>query len=276
MKNRQLFSIVWMILCLLLGRQIQAEEPCPKPDPNARRDEMVEIMTTIADKLNRSGSFTLLIWDENFPFYRKILNLPFNQELLSGELDEQVFKNYIIQDYLYLQNYKKVYGILLAKAPDETVMKVIVNSINEIDEEIEQIHNTYIEKFNIGREELINSPFYPSTEFYNSFLVKTATLEPFEVGLMATLPCRWIYYQLGVDMSQLAKEKGGKYQGWIDGYGEAPWETSETKKVVDFVEKHMRATTDENRLKMEKAYVTAMKLEYMFWDGVYRGVKWIE
>ncbi len=276
MKNRQLFSIVWMILCLLFGRQIQAEGPCPKPDPNARRDEMVEIMTTIADKLNRSGSFTLLIWDENFTFYRKILNLPFNQELLSGELDEQVFKNYIIQDYLYLQNYKKVYGILLAKAPDETAMKVIVNLINEIDEEIEQIHNTYIEKFNIGREELINSPLYPSTEFYNSFLVKTATLEPFEVGLMATLPCRWIYYQLGVDMSQLAKEKGGKYQGWIDGYREAPWETSETKKVIDFVEKHMRATTDENRLKMEKAYVTAMKLEYIFWDGVYRGVKWIE
>jgi len=248
----------------------------PEPDPDARWDEMIKVMTTIADKLNGSGSYTRRMWDENYSFYRKILNHPFNQELLSGELDEDLFKSYIIQDYQYLQNYRKVYGILLAKAPDDTAMKVVVGLINEIDEEIEQIHGAYIEKLNITREELTGSPPYPGTEFYNSFLVKTATLEPFEVGFMATLPCRWIYYQLGVDMHQSAKEKGGKYQEWIDGYWEAPWETSETKKVVDFIEKYMRATTGENRLKMEKAYVTAMKLEYMFWDGVYRGLKWVE
>jgi len=228
------------------------------------------------NKLNPSKSHTWLIWGENYPFYRKILNLPFNQELLSGKLDEQVFKNYIIQDYHYLQNYKKVHGILLAKAPDEAAMKFIVNLINEIDKEIAQIHNLYVEKFNIAKEELINSPSYPSTEFYNSFLIKTATIEPFEVGLMATLPCRWIYYQLGVDMKQAEKAERGKYREWIDGYWEGPWETSETKKAVDFIENYMRATTDENRLKMKKAYETAMKLEYMFWDDVYRRVKWVE
>ena len=248
----------------------------PEPDPEARWDEMIKVMTTIADKLNGSESHTRRIWDENYPFYQKILNLPFNQELLSGELDEKVFKNYIIQDYRYLQNYRKVYGILLAKAPDEAAAKVIVGLINEIDEEIGQIHDFYIEKLGITREELTDSPSYPGTEFYNSFLVKTATLEPFEVGFMATLPCRWIYYQLGVDMRQSPKEKSGKYGEWIDGYREAPWETSETKKVVDFIEKYMKATTGENRLKMEKAYLTAMKLEYMFWDGVYKGVRWVE
>jgi len=248
----------------------------PEPDPDEGWDEMITVMTTIAGKLGSSERFTQQIWEENYPFYQKILNLPFNQELLSGKLDEEVFKDYIIQDYLFLQNYKKVYGILLAKAPDETAMQFIVNLIKGIDEEIECIHETYIEKFHITREELINSTPYPSTEFYNSFLVKTATLEPFEVGLMATLPCQWIYYQLGVDMKQSAKVQSNKYQAWIDGYGDEPWENSETKEVVDFVEKYMRATTDENRLKMKRAYEATMKLEYMFWDGVYRGVKWIE
>jgi thiaminase/transcriptional activator TenA len=202
--------------------------------------------------------------------------LPFNQELLDGTLDEQVFKNYIIQDYLYLQNYRKVYGILLAKAPDERAMRVMVNLINEIDEEIEHIHTIYSEKLHISREELTTSAPYPSTEFYNSFLVKTATLEPFEVGLMATLPCRRIYYQLGVDMGQRGKKTSGAYREWIEGYEEGPWETSGTKQIVDFIERYMRATTDGNRLKMKEAYVTAMKLEYMFWDGVYRGVQWVE
>jgi len=229
-----------------------------------------------ADTGNPSKSYTQQIWDEYYPFYRKILNLPFNQELLSGKLEERVFKDYIIQDYHYLQNYRKVHGILLAKAPDEAAMKYMVNLINEIDKEIAHIHEHYIEKFRITREELMNSPSWPGTEFYNSFLVKTASMEPFEVGLMATLPCRWIYYQLGVDMKQSGKAGDSKYREWIDGYWEGPWETSDTRKAVEFTEKYMRATTDGNRVKMKKVYETAMKLEYMFWDGVYRGMKWVE
>ncbi|MBM3119995.1 MAG: hypothetical protein FJ006_10715 [Chloroflexi bacterium] len=248
----------------------------PEPDPDKGWDEMIEVTTTIAGKLGSSEHFMQRVWEENYSFYQKILNLPFNQELLSGELDEEVFKDYIIQDYHFLQNYKRVYGILLAKAPDETAMQFIANLIKGIDDEIECIHKTYIEKFHITRQELLNSTPYPSTEFYNSFLVKTATLEPFEIGLMATLPCQWVYYQLGVDMNQSAQVQGNKYQAWIDGYGDEPWENSETKEVVDFIEKYMRATTDENRLKMKKAFETAMKLEYMFWDSVYRRVKWIE
>ena len=34
--------------------------------------------------------------------------------------------------------------------------------------------------------------------------------------------------------------------------------------------------TDENKLKMKNTFVTAMKLEYMFWDGIYNGVKWVK
>ncbi len=121
-----------------------------------------------------------------------------------------------------------------------------------------------------------DTPLYPSTEFYNCFLIKTATIEPFEVGLAATLPCHWIYYRLGMDMKKSQPGEKGKYREWIDGYGAGPWEDSETKKVVDFVEEGMRRTTDETSGKMKNAYETAMKLEYLFWDAVYRGVTWVE
>ena len=248
----------------------------PEPDPEPYWDEMVKVMTTIAEKTSPSISYTQQLWENNYPFYQKIRNLPFNQELLSGKLDEQVFRNYIIQDYLYLQNYRKVYGILLSKAPDETMMKFILKLINGIDEEIESIHGAYIQKFEISREELLHARTYPNTEFYNAFLIKTATLEPFEVGLIATLPCHWIYFQLGMDMKNSRKAQGSKYQEWINGYAEDAWEVSETKEVVNIVETCMRKTTAEIRGKMKQAFDTAMKLEYMFWDGIYKDLIWIE
>jgi len=41
-------------------------------------------------------------------------------------------------------------------------------------------------------------------------------------------------------------------------------------------EEYMQAANDETRLKMKNAFVTAMKLEYMFWDGIYNRVKWVQ
>ena len=130
--------------------------------------------------------------------------------------------------------------------------------------------------FRITEQELAEPTAYPSTELYNSYLVKIAALEPFEVGLMATIPCHWVYYQVGRDMKKVEKAQGNRYQAWIDQYGSTAWEESSTKKVVDLTEKYLRAANDDLRLKMKQAFVTAMKLEYLFWDGVYRGARWVQ
>jgi len=220
-------------------------------------------------------SLTEEIWEDNYSNYQKILNMPFNRELSKGVLDEKVFKSYIMQDYFFLQNFRRVYGILLSKTPDEEGTKFILEAIKGIDEEITNIHTIYLKKFNITNEDLSKAIVYPSTEFYNSFLIKTATLEPFEVGLIATLPCHWIYYQLGVDMKKANPKTHSKYQEWINGYGTLPWETSDTKRFVDLIERYLAKTSVETRKKMKNTYSTAVKLEYLFWDGVYRDLKWI-
>jgi len=218
----------------------------------------------------RAENLTQTIWDENQGFYQKILDLPFNQKVSDGTLDEKIFKNYIIQDYIFLQNFKKVYGILLSKAPDRKSSAFITDLMKGVDEEIEAVHAIYFKKFGVTKEELSGVLPNPGTELYNSYLVEVATLEPFQVGLIATLPCNWIYYQVGVDMKKRGQAGGNKYQEWIDAYGSETWEKSDAKAFVDLVEFYMKNAAPADREKMRKAYETAMKLEYMFWDEVYR------
>jgi thiaminase (transcriptional activator TenA) len=274
MINWKLLTIAWMVLCMLAG----CVTPVLYETGKTGTPGAVSKIETFnaADKPSPSEHLMQQTWEENFQFYQKILAHPYNQELLSGKLDEAVFREYIIQDYHFCQNYKKVHAILLARAPDKAASKFMANIIKQIDAETESLHAVCIEKYHINDRELTDPTAYPSTELYNSYLVKTATLEPFEVGLMATMPCHWVYYQLGIDMKKVAKVQGNKYQAWIGQYGTTTWENSELKKDVDFTEKYMQATTGENRLKMKNAFVTAMKLEYMFWDGIYNGVKWVQ
>jgi len=222
-----------------------------------------------------AGSLTEEIWEDNNSYYQKILNMPFNRELSNGVLDEKVFKSYIIQDYFFLQNLRKVYGILLSKTPDEEGTKFVLEAIKGIDEETVKIHTVYFKRFHVTNEDLAKAIVYPNTEFYSSFLIKTAAIDPFEVGLIATLPCHWIYYRLGADMKKEKPGSPNKYQAWIDGYGTPPWETSDTKRFVDLIERYLMKACGETRERMKKAYATAVKLEYMFWDGVYRDLKWL-
>jgi len=231
---------------------------------------IVIALMAILPGCDNEKSYTQQIWDENYGSYKEILNLPFNREVADGTLAKNKFRNYIIQDYFYLQNYKKAYEILLAKSPDERGKQFIVDAINGIDDEIKIVHMTYFKKYNITNEELLGSAPTPTTKSYNAYLNETATGKPFEVGLMATLPCNWIYYQVATDMKQSKQVEGNPYQEWIDAYGTTPWEESDTKVFVDLVEYYMENATEELRKEMEQAYKKAVEFEYMFWDTVYK------
>jgi len=215
-------------------------------------------------------SYTDKLWYENYGNYQAIYNLPFNRGVADGTLAASKFRNYIIQDYFYLQNYKKAFETLLPKAPDERGRQFIVAEIQGIDEEIKTVHMTYFKKYNITNEEILNSVPNPTTEEYNSYLIKTATGEPFQVGLIATLPCNWIYFRVATDMKKKEQVESNPYQEWIDAYGSTPWDDSDTKEFVDLIEYYMENADEQIRVKMKQAFNTAFGYEYLFWDTVYK------
>ena len=57
---------------------------------------------------------------------------PFVQGIADGTLDKEKFKYYMIQDYLYLLDYTKVFAIGVAKAKDMEFMKRFANSTHAI------------------------------------------------------------------------------------------------------------------------------------------------
>ena len=231
---------------------------------------MAIALTAILPGCGNEQSYTRKIWDENYDSYQAIYNLPVNRGVADGTLAQNKFRNYIIQDYFYLQNFKKAFAILSAKTPDERGRQFTVDTLKGIDEEIETVHMTYFRKYNITSRDLSDSAPNPTTAAYSSYLIETATREPFEVGLIATLPCDWIYYQVATDMQNGKQVEGNPYQEWIDAYGSTPWEESETKVFVDLVEYYLENATEELRSKMEQAYKQAVEFEYRFWDTVYK------
>ena len=57
---------------------------------------------------------------------------PFIKGLENGSLDRDKFKYYIIQDYLYLLEYAKVFGIGIAKAKSLDTMRLFASYVHQL------------------------------------------------------------------------------------------------------------------------------------------------
>ena len=61
-------------------------------------------------------SFSADAWKNNADIYAKIIEMPFNQEMISGRLNSKKFQFYMVQDAHYLIAFSKSLSILASKA----------------------------------------------------------------------------------------------------------------------------------------------------------------
>ena len=57
--------------------------------------------------------FTEKLLKEAMPIWEKYLDHPFIKEIGEGTLDKNKFREYLVQDYLYLKEYAKVFCAII-------------------------------------------------------------------------------------------------------------------------------------------------------------------
>lgn len=86
------------------------------------------------------------------------------------------------------------------------------------------------------------------------------------------LPCYWIYQHVG----QYLKVQGSpneKYQAWIDVYGGEDFDKT-VREVLDMMNAIAATLTVQQKEACKGHFLSASRMEYMFWDGPYRGTVW--
>ena len=73
---------------------------------------------------------------------------PFVLGIQNGTLDKEKFRYYMIQDYLYLEDYAKTFAIGVAKAKSIRIANLFAKYINVMNGEL-NVHEGYFAKLNI-------------------------------------------------------------------------------------------------------------------------------
>lgn len=119
---------------------------------------------------------------------------PFILGLQNGDLDPDKFRFYILQDYLYLEEYAKVFAVGVAKAKSHELMQTFSGILTAITHVEMNLHNGYMGKFNVKPDELGNSARSLDNLSYTSYMLRVA-YEAGEVEILAAILSCAISYE---------------------------------------------------------------------------------
>ena len=137
-----------------------------------------------------------------------------------------------------------------------------------------ELHRRYCAQFGITRQELEETPVAPTTLAYTNFLLATAHLGSYPEMVAALLPCQWGYWEIGDYLLRRGPPKGAPlYRQWVEMYA------SEQFKALacwlrDLANKLSETASHPQVVRMEEAYLTSLRYEYLFWEMSYTRESW--
>ncbi|WP_067726851.1 thiaminase II [Oceanobacillus damuensis] len=208
------------------------------------------------------------------PVWRKNHSHPFVKEMGEGTLDKEKFRFYMIQDYLYLIDYSKLFAIGAVKANELEDMTVFAALLHSTMNEEMSLHRSYAARFGISNTELENAQPSPVTLAYTHYMLHSAQNGTLADLLAALLPCMWSYWEIGKELSEIPGAKDHELYGeWITMYSSKEFGQS-AQWCIDLLDKETDGKSERELLQLEKIFLNTTRYEYMFWEMAYNEEMW--
>lgn len=224
-----------------------------------------------ADTTERGG-FTGSLWRTSESIYQRILAHPFPAGLADGSLPRECFRFYVLQDALYLREYARALSLLGARSPDSDTFELLHEHAAGTLAVERSLHEDLFEQLGVAQGEVDAIEPSPTTLAYTDFLIRTAALGEYPEALGAVLPCYWVYWEVG----KALRQKGSPdplYQRWIDTYAGADFGPL-VLSVLDLTDRACGDLGTVQKTSVMRAFFTASRYEWMFWDAAWRLEGW--
>ncbi|SEH42515.1 thiaminase /4-amino-5-aminomethyl-2-methylpyrimidine deaminase [Halopenitus malekzadehii] len=206
-------------------------------------------------------------------YWSSILDHPMVRQLGEGTLDEAPFRYWVRQDYVYLQEYARVFALGAAKAPDLDRMGTFAELLESTVTTEMDLHRSYAADLSIDEADLEETDPSPTTRAYTDFLVRTASHGTVGDLVAALLPCMWGFNETAKRLAADGTPEHDQYAAWIEMYaGEEFTELTEwCKTLLDDVAADASAS---DRERYRKRFATSAQYEYLFWDAAWKRETW--
>jgi thiaminase/transcriptional activator TenA len=207
------------------------------------------------------------------PIWRAQHEHPFVRGIGDGTLDLERFKHWVRQDYLFLIEYCRLFGLAAARAPDLETLVRFADLLQATARGEMDLHRAYAREFGIEQAELERERPGPTTRAYTDFLLRLAATGDFGELAAALLPCMWGFSELGQALARRGLPSEPRYAAWVTMYADpefaalADW----CRGLLDHLAEGASAA---QRQRLTEAFITSSRYEYRFWEASWRLESW--
>lgn len=195
------------------------------------------------------------------------LTHPFVQGIADGSLAVDKFRFYLLQDYLYLFDYAKVFAQGVVKSREPEIMRTFASYVESILGGEMNVHRGYMKRLGITEEQAETVKPSLSNQSYTAYMRAVAAEEgPAEI-MAAVLSCALSYeYIAKWIVANYPDAAGHEFYGeWVQSYACEGY-AEENVRLTDLMERLTAGYSEQQLQHLTDIFVNCSRYEGMFWD----------
>ena len=192
---------------------------------------------------------------------------PFVTGMRDGTLDREKFRFYIMQDYLYLESYGRVFAVGIAKARTPELTQIFAHYLNMLTGAEMDLHRGYMGLLGITRKDLDAMPLALDNRSYTSYMLRVAYEDGEVETLTSILSCAWSYEYIARNMlrANAAAAEDPFYGDWVKGYVSERY-AQDNVVLIDALDRLSADYNEAQLAHLEEIFVACSRYELAFWD----------
>ncbi|KAI9368503.1 DNA polymerase family B-domain-containing protein [Aspergillus egyptiacus] len=204
------------------------------------------------------------------PVWKNFTEHAFVAGLGSSTLPIERFKEYLVQDYLYLVQFARSNALAAYKAKDMESIAASANIVLHIQRET-ALHLDYCASFGLTKEEMEKVPESlggrSACTAYSRYILDVGQSDDWLALQVALAPCLIGYGAIAQRLyaEEQTLREGNPYWKWIENYVAEDY-TEAVRLGSELLEKHTREISPARVEELIKIFIRATELEISFWD----------
>lgn len=211
-------------------------------------------------------TITKRLYEAAQPVWREYLQHPFVTGIGDGSLSEDQFRYYLLQDYLYLIEYTRVFALGVVKAQDPEVMRMFSKSVNNILNGEMNIHRSYMLRLGITEQQVSEAKPTLTNLSYTNYMLSVSHSGSIADLVVSILACSWSYAEIAQALAQLPGAAEHPFFGeWIQGYT-SPQYVASNEAIIALTDQLADQCTESAYQRMEEIFIACSRYELAFWE----------
>ena len=211
-------------------------------------------------------SVSTRLHDAAAPVWEACLRHPFVTGIGDGTLDMEKFRYFMLQDYLYLFDYARVFALGVVKARDPELMRVFAANVDAILGGEMKIHRAYMKRLDITEEQVFSIKPALANLSYTNYMLSVAQIGgPMEI-VASILACSWSYAEIGQALAAIPGAAEHPFYGeWIQGYASEEYAAT-NQALIELMDSLAADAGEEQLAYLTDVFVNCSRYELGFWD----------